>query len=195
MKFDSIEFVGRYGFPQIKGSSTKPTTLLPFNFAKTCKDKNRFVHFFIDDYQFERVWNKPNKYIPMLKQYKGVIGTDFSLYYDYPKALQIYNTYRNRWLDNFFIKSGIPVIPTVSWSDRESFTWCFDGIVKGSSVTLSTNGCHNKISKHIFECGYNKMIETINPEFIVCYGEPFDFMEKNNIIVFDNYLQKLRNMV
>ena len=185
----------KYGFPQIKGSSTIPKNLLPFNFAKTCKDKHFFIHFFIDDYQFERVWNKPGKYIPMLKKFDGVIGTDFSLYLNMPKAEQIHNVYRNRCLDWLFAYNGIPVIPSVSWSDEESLSWCFDGIVKGSSVAVSTNGCHNKISKPYFEKGYEVMINIIDPEFVVCYGEPFDFMKDDNIIVFDNYLQKLRNMV
>ena len=49
--------------PIIKNDNYIPQDLIGFNYAKTSKDKNVGVHFFIDDYQFERVWNAPEKYI------------------------------------------------------------------------------------------------------------------------------------
>ena len=54
--------------------------LLPFNFAMSNKDTDYFIHFFLQDYQFNRIWNNPSKYIEILKRYKGIIMPDFSLY-------------------------------------------------------------------------------------------------------------------
>lgn len=39
----------------------KPHDLISFNFCKTATDFNCGVHFCIDDYQFERVWNAPEE--------------------------------------------------------------------------------------------------------------------------------------
>lgn len=54
--------------------------------------------FFVDDYQFIRLWNDPDRYMPMLQQFRYVLTPDFSLYTDFPKALQIWNHYRKHWI-------------------------------------------------------------------------------------------------
>ncbi len=40
------------------------------------------MHFFLDDYQFERLWNSPREYVELLKQLCH--RSDFSLYMDVP---------------------------------------------------------------------------------------------------------------
>lgn len=51
---------------------------------------------FIDDYQFERIWNTPERYVNVLKQYDCVLTPDFSLYMDMPRAMKVWNIYRSR---------------------------------------------------------------------------------------------------
>ena len=79
-----------------------PTCLLPFNRAMTTKRQDCAVHFFLDDYQFERIWRQPEKYLPVLKRFQCSLSPDFSLFADMPLPLQIYNTYRNRLSDDGF---------------------------------------------------------------------------------------------
>ena len=51
---------------------------------------------------------------------------------------------------------GIDVIPTISWSDRKSFEWCFDGEPVGGAVAISSVGVMNsKERKALFIDGYN----------------------------------------
>lgn len=141
--------------------------------------KDTICHFFLHDYQFERVWNKPKKYLNKLKEYKAVLTPDFSLFTDYPIAVQIWNTYRNRWLGAYWQHNGIDVIPTISWSTKESYDFCFNGIKKNSIVAISTLGClRNKDSTKLFVDGYNEMIKQLSPEYIFIYGENI----KNNIL-------------
>lgn len=49
---------------------------------------------------------------------------------------------------------GIRVIPTVAWSDRGSFDFCFKGIPKGSIVAVSTymfhESDHHEAQKELF---------------------------------------------
>lgn len=52
---------GPWDFPPIHFDETiePPPDLIGFNYAKTHRDKNVGIHFFLDDYQFERVWRRP----------------------------------------------------------------------------------------------------------------------------------------
>ena len=120
---------GKYDIPQLTGSKiTDFPELIGFNYAKTTKNRqNKGVHFFLDDYQFLRLWNNPTAYLDILKGFRCVLTPDFSLYADFPTAMQIYNHYRKHWLGAFWEDNGIEVIPTICWSDEKSFKWCFDG--------------------------------------------------------------------
>ena len=91
--------VGEYGIPQIQPTSYESCEFIGFNYAQSEKSwKDKGVHFFLDDYRFCRVWDKPDKYLPMLQQFRCVLSPDFSTYTDFPKAIQIYNHYRKHWV-------------------------------------------------------------------------------------------------
>lgn len=169
----AFEGVGRYGVPQIEPTHVDTCEFIGFNYAPTCKAPGgKGVHFFLDDYQFTRVWNNPNKYIDILGRFKHVMTPDFSTYSDFPMALQIYNHYRKHWLGAYWQANGISVIPTISWSTEESFEWCFDGEPMHSTVAVSSVGTQmNKRSKKLFVDGYEKMVKVLKPETILFYGK------------------------
>ena len=87
-------FSSNYEFPLLKKTSFKPTRAIPFDKITGTKDYEQWIHFYIHDYSFERMWNNPKQYLPLLEKFKGVITTDFSLYREMPLAIQIWNTYR-----------------------------------------------------------------------------------------------------
>lgn len=60
--------------------------------------------------------------IPMLQQFRYVLIPDFSLYTDFPKALQIWNHYRKHWIGAYMQLYGIDVIPTIAWNTEERKT-------------------------------------------------------------------------
>lgn len=76
---------------------------------------------------------------------------------------------------------GLTVIPTVSWSTPASYSYSFDGIEKGAIVAIGMIGC--KKNKSDFMHGYNTMLERIQPEAIICFGNPFSEMTGNLITV------------
>lgn len=170
MIFDGV---GEYQIPQIEPTSYKGSEFIPFNYAKTCKDREgKGVHFFVDDYQFNRLWNAPDQYIDMLSEFDCVMSPDFSTYTDFPKAIQIYNHYRKHWVGAYLQMHGIDVIPTISWSTLDSFEWCFDGEPVGGVVAVSSVGCMNsKKRKELFMAGYREMIDRLHPETIIFYGK------------------------
>lgn len=165
--------VGKYRIPEIKPVEESPVSdFIGFNYAKTCKNPDdKGVHFFIDDYQFNRLWSRIDTYLPILSQFSVVLSPDFSTYTDFPKAIQIYNHYRKHWCAAYMQEHGIKVIPTISWSDRESFEWCFDGEPVGGIVAVSSVGCmRGKASKDLFVSGYREMISRLAPEKIIFQG-------------------------
>lgn len=163
--------VGNYEVPIIKKENIEiPKKWIGFNEVNTYKGEctQTGVHFFIDDYQFERVWQRPTVYLRKLSKFKVVASPDFSLYTDYPSAMQIWNTYRKQWIGSYFQNHGIHVIPTVSWSDEKSYKYCFDGIEKESTVILTDKGIINdEKSKELWKKGYEEMKRRIKPSKIL----------------------------
>ena len=153
------------------------------------------LHFFIDDYQFDRIWNNPERYIDMFLQYDYICSPDYSLFTDFPKTLQIYNTYKKQFLGALFQSYGVKVVPTVSWSDENSFEWCFDGIEHESCVSCSSVGCmRNKEAKQLFINGFNYMMKTINPEKVLMVGKLPDELEefKDKCVFVTTFQEEMR---
>ena len=64
MLFDGI---GRYDIPELEPTQFDNAEFIGFNYAKSAKNcEDKAVHFFLDDYQFNRVWTDPDRYIPCL---------------------------------------------------------------------------------------------------------------------------------
>jgi len=165
--------VGMYGIPQISPVTVYPTgEFIPMNYANTAKEQeNKIVHCFVDDYQFTRYWNQPDRYIPILQKFKAVCSPDFSTYTDMPLAMQIYNHYRKHWLGAYWQLHGMTVYPTISWSDENSYDWCFDGEPVGGIVAASSVGTQkNKESKRLFLRGYEEMMKRLSPSWVIFYG-------------------------
>lgn len=147
----------------------------------TQENKQRGVHFYIDDYRMEGLYYNPTKSIHRLGQYKFLISPDYSLYSDMPRAIQLFNVFKSRWCGAYWQKLGFNVIPNVGWGDASTYEFCFDGIEKGSIVAVGTIGCRR--SKLAFMRGYNEMLKRIEPSAIICFGKPFDEMQGNIIHV------------
>ena len=104
---------------------------------------------------------------------------DYSLYAEMPRRLQLKNVAQNRWCGAYWQDKGLTVIPTISWGLSQSFDFCFEGVEKGSVVAVGTVGCRR--AKLNFMRGYDKMLEIIQPQAIICYGGAFKEMEGNII--------------
>lgn len=189
--FNKLETVGEYSMPVIKPiNDAKVLNLLTYNFAKTCQSPEHYhICFYIDDYQFERIWNEPVKSLELLKKFKGIIAPDFSLFRDFPRILNIYNCWRNKVLTAFYQMQGLEVIPNVTWSDESSYRYCFDGLPKHSIVAISTNGCaKEKLARKLFLNGYYEMKRRLEPTKIIIVGAlPKELENESDIIHFEGY--------
>lgn len=184
---------GLYDIPVIKPEAYEPCEFIGFNYAASCKRREETgIHFYLDDYQFNRLWNMPDYYIPMLQDFKCVLTPDFSVYADFPLAVQIYNHYRKHWLGAYLQSQGIKVIPTIAWSDEASYEWCFDGEPTQGAVSVSSIGTQmNSRSKELFLKGYQEMLHRLRPETIIFHGTVPNGCE-GNIVSISSFQQKFR---
>lgn len=190
------EGVGEYGIPEIYPEYyTEHCNFISFNEAKQCKDEyTKGVHFFIDDYRFNRLWESPDKYIPMLQRFRYVMTPDFSVYADFPKVVQIYNHYRKHWLGAYMQENRIRVIPTIGWSTPDSYEWCFDGEPEGAAVAVSSIGTQRgKESRELFISGYMEMVRRLQPETIIFYGNVPEECT-GNIVKIQSFQEKFKEV-
>jgi len=175
--FSSLTRRTSSGIPMIpRYTGEIPTQFIPANIAAgekvhPIKERTGFAHFYLDDYQFERFWNFPIRYVKYLQTFEGTLSPDYSVYADYPEIIQRMNIYRSRALGAYWHMCGIPVIPSISWNNPQSFEWCFDGIDLESIVSISTVGAlRTQQLKEYLILGYGEMIRLLNPISVIIYG-------------------------
>ena len=191
--YDELRVEGAYDMPVLQPVDHVPTRLIGFNYARTSTEYDAGLHFYLDDYQFERIWNQPDLYIPLLQKFDCCLTPNFSIYLDMPKALKIWNTYRARLLGQIMQDNGIITIPIVYWSDESSWDFCFDGIPANSTISVNNIGNSVAEAKAIWDRGMRELIRRKEPQRILMYGngvrENFDFGDIE-IIYYENDVTK-----
>lgn len=192
--------VGKYEIPEIQPENIdiRHIEWIPFNYAMTAKNpESKGVHFYLDDYQFNRVWNQPDRYVQILKKFYAVCTPDFSQFTDMPIAMRIYNHYRKHWLGAYWQMHGIHVIPTICWSDESSYKWCFDGEPTNSIISISSVGTQASAqSKELFNSGCREAIRQLNPKEILWYGKCPDEFDWNVVKInahYDSIVERRKN--
>lgn len=197
MQFATNSF---YGMPEMSPTQTVGDKMLRFMDWKEVDDPENYIaHFYYDDYKFINAWKEPDKYLDRLRRFKAVVSPDFSVYTDFPRALQILACYRRQWCGAFWQSQGIDVIPDVVWGDKESFDYCFDGLPQGGTVAVSTVGVRNDVDwnnkeNSLFKDGYDEMIKRLHPTTVILYGSMIDGLEGNIIRVPSYYELKMGGM-
>jgi len=144
---------------------------------KKAGDAFKTIHFFKDDYKLEGLYNRYAANLIKLARFCNVLTPDYSLYRDMPLALQLHNTFKNRWCGAYWQENGLNVITSISWSDERSYEFCFLGVEKDAIVAVSTLGVRRyKEDKKWFLKGYYEMQRQLEPRTIICYDEPFGEM-------------------
>lgn len=177
---------GRYGIPLVRKQKVDLTNLSLISHSDTRtndspKNTDRGVHFFTDDYRFEGIYHNPKRSLKKFSQYAFVLTPDYSTYADMDLWRQIESVAHSRWCGAYWQEQGLTVIPTVTWSTASSYSFCFDGIENGSIVAVGMVGC--KREKQNFLRGYNAMVKRIQPDTVICFGDPFAEMQGNIVTV------------
>ena len=183
---NNFEARGKYGFALIKKQDfniENPTLIACSDTRSNDNESNKKngVHFFVDDYRFNGIYDNPERSLERYSQYAFLLSPDFSTYADMDLWRQIESVAKNRWVGAYWQSKGILVIPTISWSTPRSYEFCFDAVEQNTTVAIGMIGC--KRNKLGFMRGYNAMLEKLNPSKVLCFGTPFEEMEGNIIPV------------
>lgn len=181
-------FCGKYDIPYVESDGIVPEKVITFSKCISSKDYDCWVIFYEHDNVFEKFWRNPEKYLEILKKYKGVVTPDFSIYGDMPLTVQIYNTYRQRLLGHWLKENGIKVIPNVRWCKEDSYEFCWDGLAEDDIVFIGSHGClKNSEDKKTFISGLYEMVRILHPRIICVYGSAPDYIfsqiRKKGIII------------
>lgn len=131
------------------------------------------LHFFLYDYRFASVWNKLEEVTHSLYKFDYLFSPDFSLYTDDDRFQQInrQNIYRSRFIAAYWQKCGYQVIPTASWGDVNSFSYCFEGLPEHSVIAVCGIGHNqNKAAKTLWHVAIAQLIEEKKPTTLIVYG-------------------------
>ena len=162
-----------YGIPAMAPVEPVPDSVVweGFNYALTeTEPAGKGLHFFLDDYQFERVWASPDRYLDLLSRFDYVIAPDFSQYGDWPGALNLYNHYRKMWCAAYWQECGIRVVPYVIYRE-DLAAWALDGIPANAPICMSSVSDMNKkhrVSQLREEVEY--VLNTLHPSQLLWYG-------------------------
>ena len=138
--------------------------------AETKKDT--WVHFFTDDFRFEKYWNKPWDGLKVLQQYAGCTMPDFSMYADWPLAINMWQVYRTNWLGRFWQEHGVKVIPVVrgQMTKAHEAEYTLAGHPKGMPFSIMHFTNRTPESDASYYDGLRRAIQIIEPEWILVFS-------------------------
>lgn len=173
---DRYDCEGPFELPPLEPVDARPPDLISFNYCKSAADFSPGVHFCIDDYQFERVWRSPEKYIDLLRKFDCVVCPDFSVYTNMPYPMRLWNIYRSRMLGFWWQKTGLTVVPNVTFSDESSWEYCFSGLPSHSTIFVSTVGvARDAGARELALKGLPAMMAEVRPERVLLLGSDLGF--------------------
>ena len=110
--------------------------------------------------------------------------------------MKIWNTYRSRLIGQMAQRLGIVVIPTVSWCERATFDFCFDGLPKRSTLSISTIGVKRSEEDFaLWKAGVDEMIKRLEPRCLLIYGGAveYDYGDIKTIYFQNKVTERMKN--
>ena len=87
-------------------------------------------------------------------------------------------------LSKFFLLDLENSLSFTSWAEKETFSFCFDGIPEASIVAVSTVGVkRDDDAFQVWKDGMDAMIDKIKPETILVYGGKLEYAYNEDIEV------------
>ena len=174
-----------------------PERIIAFHEAISASqtDYNAIVHFYIGDELFIRLFRNPDKYVPKLKQYKYVLLPDMSQYLEMPYFRRYANNCDNKAMAQYLQRQGVSIIANVTWSQPDSYDYCFAGIPCGTTIAINSNGVNaHKDSKYLWYRGYEEALRRLQPTRIIRYGQKMLGEREDISIYYENtYLRRMRH--
>ena len=171
---EDMTFTSGLHYPQL-APYTGTTDFVSVSYTERNKHNgvNEALHFFLDDYRFrDAVWCNLEQTTHSIGKFEYVYTPDLSLWKDLPTDFyNRENIFRTRFIGAYWQKCGYNVIPTASWGDLSSFTYCFEGLPEYSVIAVSGMGNHRSEEAFNRWCyGLRRLEEAKKPILIMIYG-------------------------
>lgn len=201
--FNVVNFSKVTEIPIMKAEQTIPKDIISITEAKYYKgnDFDKFVHFYVNDYKYEDLFEKADKYLEILSRFKGIISPDFSTSSDFPRAVKYFNTYRNNLFGSWFQQLGYRSICNVRCSFQD-IKYELDGVPRNSVLSLGAVGnIKNKNDRENFALGLIRLVDICQPTALLIYGQDsygvFDYPKSKHIPLYfyeGNLYKRFRSM-
>ena len=170
---DYLNFTERNEFPILNPyNGTTDFEVLSYKERKKLDGKGQAIHFFMYDDLFRcAVWDKLEQTTYSIRKFETFFAPDFSLFVDRPTPVNKINIYRSRFVAAYWQYCGYNVIPTASWSDADSFEYCFEGLPIHSVIAVcgvGVNWCPAAYELWLY--GIRQIEERLSPTLIFVYG-------------------------
>ena len=168
---DGAHFMPPMDIPIMQAVEYVPKGFVPFSEAMkpSCRDFDMTVDFYEDDYEIERIWTNTDRYLEKLSKFAAVVAPDLSVCWDFPAAMQVWNTYRNQVLGSYFQRKGMLCIPNVRCDPGKP--WMLDGIPRNSTIAIGARSCVKKVEDRVrFTEAVRFAVDTLQPSCILWYG-------------------------
>ena len=167
------------------------TEWIGFNYVLSEKEpEGKGVHFFLNDYQFERIWNSPDQYMDKLSRFACVASPDFSPYKSMPLVMQLWNHYRKHWVARYMQDHGITVIPTITGSGDDRFD-CLQGEPKGGVLITSTMWTNSIPGNYELDTKlWDRVADELHPTHVFVYGPMQEYLEQFNTTRIQQFTEK-----
>jgi hypothetical protein len=171
---EGAKFMGLMDLPRLEPVHVDPQTLVSFPDAVGGEcgsgDPGAFVHFYTDDFRFERFWKNPKKYLPRLLTYGGLIEPDFSTCVSFPAAVKAGNAYRNRACAYWLQCNGATVVPNVRIDELTKW-YALAGIPHESTIAIGAHGCIKNVeNRRRFVKSLKIAVDELCPSNIIVAG-------------------------
>lgn len=151
------------------------------NLAAVKKKETTILLHFQYDYTMTRIYDDVFAYARKFDGFLAVTTPDYSAYTNMEPYVVEENVSHGLWVGAWFQYLGVNVIPTVTWADERTYSFCFSHIEKGSVVAISTigiSGCEAQ-----FIQGFKEMKRKIDPPLMLVRGKPIKGMDGNFIFI------------
>lgn len=145
---DQCIFDGPSEMPLLTSFSTEfPENIITYKRARE-KVKHQqtlehdYICFYTNDKEYESIqqgiWVKPNRWLPLLQQCKGVILPDLASNPSLPLMERKMCKYKSLSIGCYLAKHDIAVIPDFTVTDSDMVSYCADGIPNHSLISIDT---------------------------------------------------------
>ena len=166
------EYAGPLDMPVLAPVYVAPEKLIALSDLKRSSRTHpqAFVHCFEDDDILERFWNRPQRYLGIMRRAQGVVGLDYSVSYDFPTPLKIYNYYRNNLSTYWLQHQGLIVVPQARcepWNCEEVLA----GHPRRSTIAIGARSMVRRIGdRAVLKASVECIVDILEPTNILWYG-------------------------